>query len=146
MQTIQGFPCGSVVKNLPASVGDVGLSPGLGRSLGEANGNPLQYSCQENSMDRGDWQVTAHGVAKSQTQLKCLSMQLTQHSGRSHPLGPISVCICSDFPGGSVIKNLLANDAGDAGDGGSIPGLGRSLGGGHGNPLQYSCPANFLPE
>ena len=120
--------------------------PGLGRSPGERNGNPLQYSCLENSMDRGAWQVTAHGVAKSRTQLKCLSMQaqLTQHSGRNHPLGAILVRICSGFPGGSVIKNLLAN-IGDAGNKASIPGLGRTLGGGHGNPLQYSCLGNFLP-
>ena len=80
-----------MVKNLPANAGDVGLIPGLGRSPGEANGNPLQYSCQENSMDRGAWQATAHGVAKSQIKLKCLSTQaqLTQHPGRNHPLGAI---------------------------------------------------------
>ena len=48
-----GFPGGSVVKNLPADSGDPGLIPGLGRSLEEGNGNPLQYSCLENSMDRG---------------------------------------------------------------------------------------------
>ena len=50
-----GFPGGSVVKNLPADAGDPGLIPGLGRSLKEGNGNPLQYSCLENSMDRGAW-------------------------------------------------------------------------------------------
>ena len=48
---------------------DVGLIPGLGRSSGEGNGNPLQYFCLENPMDRGAWQATIHGVAKSQTQL-----------------------------------------------------------------------------
>ena len=48
---------------------DVGLIPGLGRSPGGRNGNPLQYSCLENSMDRGAWQATVHGVAKSRTQL-----------------------------------------------------------------------------
>ena len=61
-----------VVKNLPASAGgirDMGLIPGSGRSSGEVNGNPLQYSCLENAMDRGAWQATVHGVAKSQTQL-----------------------------------------------------------------------------
>ena len=54
--TLQGFPGGTVVKNLPASVGgagDMGLISGLGRSLGGGNGNPLDYSCLENSMDRG---------------------------------------------------------------------------------------------
>ena len=54
----------SVVKNLPANAGDMGLIPGLGRSLGEGNGNPLQYSCLENLMDRGTWQATVHGVKK----------------------------------------------------------------------------------
>ena len=64
-----GFPGGSVVKNLPANAGDtgdVGLIPGLGRSLEVGNGNPLQYSCLENSMDRGAWWATLHGVTKSQ--------------------------------------------------------------------------------
>ena len=59
-----------VVKNLPASAGDTGDAgsmPGLGRSPGEGNGNPLQYSCLENPMDRGTWQVKVHGVAKSWT-------------------------------------------------------------------------------
>ena len=48
-----GFPYGSVVKNLPANAGDVGLIPGSGRSSGVGNGNPLQYSCLGNHMDRG---------------------------------------------------------------------------------------------
>jgi len=61
-----------VVKNLPSNAGDVrdmGSIPGLGRSPGGGNGNPLQYSCLENPMDRGAWQATVHGIAKSQTQL-----------------------------------------------------------------------------
>ena len=64
-----GFPSGSVVVNPPADVGDVGLLSGLGRSPGEANGNPLQYSCLENPMDRGPWRATVHGVAKSRIRL-----------------------------------------------------------------------------
>ena len=64
------FPGDSVVKNLPANVGNLGLIPGSGRSPGEGNGNPLQYSCIENPTDRGTWQATVHWVAKSQTQLK----------------------------------------------------------------------------
>ena len=59
-----------VVKNLLANAGDVrdaGSIPGSGRSPGEGNVNPLQYSCLENPMDRGDWQATVHGVAKNQT-------------------------------------------------------------------------------
>ena len=51
------------------NAGGAGLIPGSGRSPGEGNGNPLQYSCLENPMGRGAWQVTAHRVAKSQTRL-----------------------------------------------------------------------------
>ena len=51
-----------MVKNLPANTGDMGSIPGLGRSPGEENGNPLQYSCLENSMDRGAWRATVYGV------------------------------------------------------------------------------------
>ena len=57
------------MKSLPANAGDTGSIPGLGRSSGEGKGNPLQYSCLENPMDRGTWQAIDHGVAKSQTQL-----------------------------------------------------------------------------
>ena len=56
------------VKCLP-TMWDPGLIPGMGRSPGEGNGNPLQYSCIENSMDGGAWWATVHGVTKSQTQL-----------------------------------------------------------------------------
>ena len=65
-----------VVKSLPVNAGDIrdmGLIPGLGRSPGEGHGNPLQYSCLENPMDRGAWRATVHRVSKSQTQLKQLS-------------------------------------------------------------------------
>ena len=62
-----GFPSSSIVKNPLTNVGDLGLIPGLGRSPGEGNGNPLQYSCLGNSMDKGAWWATVHGVAKSQT-------------------------------------------------------------------------------
>ena len=51
-------------KNLPANAGDVGSVPGLGRSPGEGNGNPLQYSCLEKPMDREAWWATVHGVTK----------------------------------------------------------------------------------
>ena len=61
---VQGFPSGSVVNNLPANAGDVGLILGSGRSLGEGNGNPLQYSCLGNLMDRGAWRATVHGGHK----------------------------------------------------------------------------------
>ena len=65
-----------VVKNPPVNAGDTrdtGSVPGLGRS-GEGNGNPLQYSCLENPMDRRAWGAIVHGVAKSQTQLSIHSM------------------------------------------------------------------------
>ena len=58
-----------VAKNPPADAGDAGLIPGSGRAAGGGNGNTLQYSCLENSMHRGAWRATVHGVAKSQTQL-----------------------------------------------------------------------------
>ena len=70
-----------VVKSLPTSAGDirdVGLIPGLGRSSGRGHGNPLQYSCLENPMNRGAWWATVHGVAKSQTGLK--QTRLSNHS------------------------------------------------------------------
>ena len=62
-----GFPGGSVVKKLPASAGDSGSIPGLERFPREANGNPLQYSCLGNPMDRGAWWATVNGVTKTQT-------------------------------------------------------------------------------
>ena len=66
-----------VVKNLPANAEDVrdeASIPGSGRSPGGGHGNPLQYSCLENPMDRGAWQAIVHGVAKSRTRLKRLSI------------------------------------------------------------------------
>ena len=65
----QGFHGGSVVKNLPANAGDSGSILGLGRSPGEGNGKPFQYSCLGNPMDRGTWCATVHGVTKSRTRL-----------------------------------------------------------------------------
>ena len=68
-----GFPGGSVVKNPPANAGDtrdMGSIPGLGRSPGEGNSNPLWYSFLENPMDRGTWWAVVLGVAESQTQLR----------------------------------------------------------------------------
>ena len=59
------FPGGSDGKASAYSVGDLGSIPGSGRSSGEGNGNPLRYSCLENSMDRGAWQATADGATKS---------------------------------------------------------------------------------
>ena len=79
-ETLHCYPCASqvtlVVKYLPANAGDITDTdsiPGLGRSPGGGHGNPLQYSCLENPMDRGAWQATVHRVTKSQTWLKWLS-------------------------------------------------------------------------
>ena len=96
-------------------MGDLGWIPELGRSPGGGNGYPLQYSCLENSMDRGAWQATVCGVSKSQTQLSDFHFHL-------------------DFPGGSAGKESTCKE----GDLASIPGLGRSPGGGNSYPLQYS--------
>ena len=63
------FPGGSEVKAFACTVGDLGLTPGLGRSTGEGNGNPLQYSCLENPMDGGAWWAMVLAAAKSWTQL-----------------------------------------------------------------------------
>ena len=62
-----GFPGGSEVKVSARNAGDLGLIPGSGRSPGEGNGNPLQYSCLKNPMDGGAWWATVHGVGKSRT-------------------------------------------------------------------------------
>ena len=63
------FPGISDGKESASNAGDLDLIPGLRGSPGEGNGNPFQYSCLENSMDRGAWRATVHGVTKSQTQL-----------------------------------------------------------------------------
>ena len=65
-----GFPGRSVVEDLPANAVDEGSISGLGRAPGDGNGNPLQYSCLGNPMDRGAWRATVHRVAKSWTPLK----------------------------------------------------------------------------
>ena len=77
-----------MVKNPPANAGDIrdlGSIPGLGRSLGEGYGNPLQYSCLENPMHRGAWRATVHRVTQSQTRLKRLSTQHTRLCGGGTP-------------------------------------------------------------
>ena len=104
-------------------MGDSGSIPGLGRYPGEGNGNPLQYSCLENPMDKGTWRATVHGVAESDT-TKHLTL-ITLISLSTIPRG---------FPDISIGKESACND----GDPGSVPGLGRSPGEGKGYPLQYS--------
>ena len=101
-------------------------SLGSGRFPGGGNGNPLQYSCPENPMDRRVQQATVHGVTE-------LDMtEVTQHTCAE------SSNESKDFPGGSDSEESACNE----GDLGSIPGLGRSPGGGNCNPLQYFCLEN----
>ena len=64
---------------LPKNAGDVGLILGSGRSPGEGNGNPLQYSCLENTMDRGAWWAMVHGVAKKSDMTQGLNIHITTH-------------------------------------------------------------------
>ena len=78
----EGFPGGSAVKNLRARAGDTGLIPGMERSPGVGNGNPLQYSCQENSKNRGAWRAAIHGVTKNWTQLSIHTHAPLTQSGR----------------------------------------------------------------
>ena len=87
-----------MVKNPPADPEDTGSIPGLGRSPGEGNGNPLPYSCLENPMDRGAWRATVHGVAKSQTRLK------RQHSVQ--PGDVLSVMTVGWRPGDTAVGRL----------------------------------------
>ena len=75
-----GFPGGSVVKNLSADEGDVGSVPESGRSLGERNGNPFQYSCLGNPMNRGAWQATVHGVTESDM-TECICVPVVTSNG-----------------------------------------------------------------
>ena len=132
------FLGGSVVKNPPASVGDtgeVGLIPGPGRSLRMGNGNPLQYSCLGNPMDRGAWWATVNGVSKNRTK-KEKESDTTEHAhttknymmGNSHlksiPVMMVGTVCCwrtpsvpgdrelsSSWPGDSVGSFLLLGDA-----------------------------------
>ena len=116
------FPGGSDGMESACNVQDLGFIPVSGRSTGEGNGNPLQYSCLENSMDRGVWQATVQRGPKEWD----MTEQLTRLRASQMAL---------------VVKNLPAN-AGDVRVVGSIPGSGRSPRGGNGNPLQYFCLVN----
>ena len=104
-----GFLHSLVGKESTCNAGDPGLIPGSERSPGEGSGNPLQYSCLEDPMDRGAWQAVVHSKESD----------LTYRLKRERE-------------NGSLVKNLPVN----AGDIGLIPGLGRSPGEGNGNPLQ----------
>ena len=93
-----------VVKNLPANSGDTGWIPGLGISLGGGHGNPIQYSCLENPMDRGAWWATVHGVAKSGIQLKWFATCApTLHVAASR------INICRTFPNPRSLPEVPAS-------------------------------------
>ena len=163
-----------MVKNLPANAGDardVGSISWLGRCPGGRHGKPLQYSCLGNPIDRGAWWEAVYGVAQSQTRLKQHSSSSSSNvmgfpggaSRKEHDCQCRRCKRCGfdpwvwkipwrkawqatpvflGFPYGSVGKESVCN----VGDLGSVPGLGRSPGGGHGNPLQYSCLENPWTE
>ena len=87
---VWGFPGGSEVKASACNVGDLGSIRGLGRSPGEGNGNPLQYSCLVNPTDGGAWWATAHGVAKSRTRLSDFtSYQIQKGLGHTHDISGV---------------------------------------------------------
>ena len=96
-----GFPGGSDGKESACSVGDPGSIPGSGRSPGEGNGNPLQYSCLENPVDGGAWSATAHGVAKIWTRLSDLFLSL--FSGNSLAVQWLGICALTAEGPGSVL-------------------------------------------
>ena len=108
---VLGFPGCSVVKNLPATVGDAGLIPGLGRSPGEGNGNPLYYSCLENSMDRGAWGAIVQGLQKCWTCTFFLVGQKRDCSIHWRMFRNIHVLYLG-FPGGSDCKDSACNVGG----------------------------------
>ena len=129
------------VKNLPANAEDardMGLTPGSGRSTGGGNGNPLQYSCLGNPMDRGTWRAKVHKVANSRTWLKWLDW--TELKGQIYGKPKILWA--------SLVAQMVKKSAYNAGDPGLIPGLRRFSGEGNGNPIpffpKYSCLENSI--
>ena len=90
-QYFWGFPGGSEVKVSACNARNLGSIPGSGRSPGEGNGNPLQYSCLENPVDRGAWWATDHGVAKSWARLRDLTLTLVMLQMCINDNGPFYV-------------------------------------------------------
>ena len=133
----RAFLVAQMLKNLSASAGgtrDSGSIPRLGKPPGEGNSYPVQYSCLKNSISRGAWQATVHGVTGLDNwATNPISWKQQKNDPQSR--GPWYVV---SFPGGSEGKASAYNE----GDPGLIPGLGRSPGEGNGNPLQYSCLEN----
>ena len=89
MKVVKGWTSlgGSESKEPACNAGDLGLIPGLGRFPGEGNDNPLQYSCLQNSMDRGTWQATVHGVAKLDTSERLTHTQTHTYQMTGGPPG-----------------------------------------------------------
>ena len=102
-----GFPGGSDGKESACKPGDVGSIPGSGRSPGEGNGYPLQYSCLENPMDRGAWQATVHGVAKELDTTEKLT--ISPHIIGLLPINHSSLLLSYHLspPAGSMTPSLL---------------------------------------
>ena len=86
-----GFPCSSVGKEFACDAGDLGLIPGSGRSPGEGNGNPLQYSCLENPTDRGTWWATVYRVSMSWAWQKWLSSSSSILFVRKAKIAPLTI-------------------------------------------------------
>ena len=149
---LQGFPGGSDSKEYFCNAGDPGWFPPLGRSPGEGNGYPLQYSCLENTMIRGARWSMVHGIAKGQTWLSDQHFQLfyfyvflmpqsysESMRKKQYPITLLAFILSSKgFPHSSVGKESACH----AGDSGLIQGSVRFPGEGNGNPLQYSCLEN----
>ena len=90
-----GFPRGSDGKESARNAGDLGSIPGLGRSPGEGNGNPLHYSCHENSMNRGAWQAPVHGMLAGNSLLSPALPSIMQQPEASYQKpGPIQSLLC----------------------------------------------------
>ena len=106
-----------MVKNSPANAGDAGSVPGSGKSPGEWNGNPPQYSCLEKSMDRGAWRATLHGVSVGHnwSDLTGTHMTLRTQNYRLYPFVDCPPAFSlfrtweGNFPGGPEVKNLLSS-------------------------------------
>ena len=89
---MRGFPGSSKGKESACNAGDLGSIAQLGRSFGEGNGYPFQYSCLENSMDRGAWQATVHGVTKNQSKHGAYLIGRTDH--RLSLKNCVYLCVC----------------------------------------------------
>ena len=105
------FPGGSNGKTSACNPGDPVLIPGSGRSPGEGNGNPFQYSCLENSMDVGAWWATVHGVAKSRTWLSDFTFTVFAGKVLAGPSEELNICSIH-LQGGSGSKSKISAEVG----------------------------------